>query len=655
MRASGGSGSGDGGCGGGDDGGGSDGGNPFWAALCGIAEADYSGSGRKGSLPPPKAPSVAAAAAAAAPRPWGARVSLHKLFRAMAAVNPPDAAAGGGYGGGGDGYGGGGGGGSGAGVAAAETTLLLYSLLQASPEFCAAATVRSDSDALLLPLLRTLYAADAAPAPSWLYVPTIVVLIFTQDAAFDASAFRRIFLPEVAWHRARPLVDASLGSLVLLCVLRALAANLGGRRLGDAYLQQNLCAVLLNVAPHVERLHPYAAQRLVDVLLSVARRCMTPAGTPAVGAGWPAHSKATWVAGAGVAVAPSSCSAKGGAAAAGSPTACGAPSSGLGYGDGDAAGAGSDGGMLSALASEAKDVLLSVIGSCLQPRRLLDNIQLLYALLHEQHRLEPLLELPTTTAVGAAGAAGSVAAVLAHFRELLDAHEGTLSVEEATRLIEHGARRYVTEAGHGHFLQGAAGGGFGGGKANGGGSYGGGGGKGGSSGRSSSGGGTSDGVEDTEAKLTFEEGPEPEAFFVPHAWEVTCGRTPDLEWDWRRIALFSGPRHDASRNDFANGGGGSGGCIEVGHGGGGGPGDGGGPGGGGGGDVGASDGGDGGVGIDAIPAAAAGHGIRSSFDEPVVANGVNDRPAAPARLAETPSGNGRRGGREAVGEGAFLV
>lgn len=114
--------------------------------------------------------------------------------------------------------------------------------MQANPGFLRAAVVRSDADALLLPLLRTLHecaspAAAATPtvaeqqrqpkqqqqhqqqsrnqnenqsqsqnqkqqqlvmmtkmgmSPPSLYVPAIVVLLFSQDAAFDRQSFRQV-------------------------------------------------------------------------------------------------------------------------------------------------------------------------------------------------------------------------------------------------------------------------------------------------------------------------------------------------------------------------------------------------------------------------------------------------------------------------------
>lgn len=112
--------------------------------------------------------------------------------------------------------------------------------------------VRSDADALLLPLLRTLHdcvsaeqqqqqqlqrrrwtkkaaagaGAGADPSPPVLYVPAIVVLLFSQDAAFNRQSFRQVVQGDVVWGPARNLKGASLGSLIVLSTLRCLGHNL---------------------------------------------------------------------------------------------------------------------------------------------------------------------------------------------------------------------------------------------------------------------------------------------------------------------------------------------------------------------------------------------------------------------------------------------
>jgi len=174
--------------------------------------------------------------------------------------------------------------------------LLLYSLFQSSPIFAASVAVRSDLDTLVLPLLRTLYFASSPKyysgsmqagritqdgstvsirncpfrSSSQLYVIMILLLLFSQDASFGPDAFRRVTVATVPWHKERMLKNVSLGSLILLTLLRAIVFNLN--RLQDGFLLSNCCAVLMNLSPHVVQLNDYAAMRLASVTASFVKK-----------------------------------------------------------------------------------------------------------------------------------------------------------------------------------------------------------------------------------------------------------------------------------------------------------------------------------------------------------------------------------------------
>ena len=191
--------------------------------------------------------------------------------------------------------------------------LLLYTLLQSSTTFSETIAVRSDLDTLVLPLLRTLYfssqtrhvaaqdfhskSADT-PKPvrqgserslatkttgaalsirqcpfrsqSQLYVIVILLLLFSQDSSFGSDAFRRTNVETVPWYKERYLKDISLGSVMMLTLLRALTFNLN--RLHDMFLLSNCCAVLMNLSHSVVDLHEYAAMRLASVTVSCIKK-----------------------------------------------------------------------------------------------------------------------------------------------------------------------------------------------------------------------------------------------------------------------------------------------------------------------------------------------------------------------------------------------
>lgn len=172
--------------------------------------------------------------------------------------------------------------------------LALYTLLQASPIFAASLAVRSDLDKLVIPLLRTLYFSSSIShhisgrtttssgdgsgvnvsqpfrSRSQLYLIMILLLIFSQDASFGPDSFRRSNIPNVLWYKERQLKDVSLGSLLVLSLLRCITFNLN--RMQDPFLLSNCCAVLLNLSPHIVEMHSYAAMRLVSVLISTMKR-----------------------------------------------------------------------------------------------------------------------------------------------------------------------------------------------------------------------------------------------------------------------------------------------------------------------------------------------------------------------------------------------
>ena len=164
----------------------------------------------------------------------------------------------------------------------------------------------ADLDTLVLPLLRTLYYASSlrhhvaldyhrgstnggrrssessvsSTSPSLrscpfrsisqLYVIIILLLLFSQDSSFGADAFRRVMVPTVPWYKERYLREISLGSVLVIALLRCLTFNLN--RQNDAFLLSNCCAVLMNLSSSIVDLHEYAAMRLTALTVSSIKR-----------------------------------------------------------------------------------------------------------------------------------------------------------------------------------------------------------------------------------------------------------------------------------------------------------------------------------------------------------------------------------------------
>lgn len=146
--------------------------------------------------------------------------------------------------------------------------LLLYSLVHGNPGFLEYVLVRTDLETLLMPLLETLY--DAARRTSnQIYMVLIILLILSQDSSFNAS-IHKLMIPSVPWYQERLLHQTSLGSLIVIILIRTVKYNLS--KLRDVYLHTNCLATLANMAPHAHRLSAYASQRLVSLFDMLSRK-----------------------------------------------------------------------------------------------------------------------------------------------------------------------------------------------------------------------------------------------------------------------------------------------------------------------------------------------------------------------------------------------
>ncbi|PON79978.1 Dymeclin [Parasponia andersonii] len=146
--------------------------------------------------------------------------------------------------------------------------LLLYSLLQGNSDFLEYVLVRTDLDTLLMPLLEALYNAPKRSS-NQIYMLLIILLMLSQDSSFNAS-IHKLILPNVPWYKERLLHQTSLGSLLVIILIRTVQYNLS--KLRDVYLHTTCLATLANMAPHVHRLSSYASQRLVSLFDMLSRK-----------------------------------------------------------------------------------------------------------------------------------------------------------------------------------------------------------------------------------------------------------------------------------------------------------------------------------------------------------------------------------------------
>ena len=179
--------------------------------------------------------------------------------------------------------------------------LTLYTMLLSSPIFAESVSARSDLDLVIIPLLRSLYFSSVMKqnnlsqkkgtgtqnspfqplsqtdkpfrSQSQLYVILILLLIFSQDPSFGRDSFKRVSIPSVQWYKERQIKAISLGSMVLVVLLRVITFNLN--MLHDEFLLSNCIAVLLNLSPHIVQLHKYVATRITFVATSCFKRYLT--------------------------------------------------------------------------------------------------------------------------------------------------------------------------------------------------------------------------------------------------------------------------------------------------------------------------------------------------------------------------------------------
>lgn len=149
-----------------------------------------------------------------------------------------------------------------------SSILLLYSLVHGNSAFLEYVLVRTDLDTLLMPVLEMLYNAPRQ-TPNQIYMLLIILLILSQDSSFNASV-HKLVLPHVQWYKERLLTQTTLGSLMIVILIRTVKYNLS--KLRDVYLHTNCLATLSNMAPHVHRLNAYAAQRIVSLFDMLSRK-----------------------------------------------------------------------------------------------------------------------------------------------------------------------------------------------------------------------------------------------------------------------------------------------------------------------------------------------------------------------------------------------
>ncbi|GCB79360.1 hypothetical protein scyTo_0015966, partial [Scyliorhinus torazame] len=83
-----------------------------------------------------------------------------------------------------------------------------------------------------------------------------------------------LILKNITWYAERVLTEISLGSLLILVVIRTVQYNMTRTR--DKYLHTNCLAALANMSAQFRSLHQYAAQRIISYTCRLLRRYLMP-------------------------------------------------------------------------------------------------------------------------------------------------------------------------------------------------------------------------------------------------------------------------------------------------------------------------------------------------------------------------------------------
>ncbi|XP_053304214.1 dymeclin isoform X2 [Spea bombifrons] len=149
-----------------------------------------------------------------------------------------------------------------------QATLLLYTLLHQNGNMRTYVLARTDIENLVLPILEILYRVEERNSHH-VYMALIILLILTEDDGFNRS-IHEVILKNITWYSERVLTEISLGSLLILVVIRTIQYNMTRTR--DKYLHTNCLAALANMSAQFRSLHQYAAQRIISYACRHLRR-----------------------------------------------------------------------------------------------------------------------------------------------------------------------------------------------------------------------------------------------------------------------------------------------------------------------------------------------------------------------------------------------
>lgn len=154
---------------------------------------------------------------------------------------------------------------------------LLVLLMRHNRSFRDFFTTSSEQDRYLPSVCHFLFTCPLHPAPPRLCFLLSLLLVLSQDASFILYLNKDARLGSVPWLTEYQTDNMSLGSLLLLSVLRVFRDNLGS---GSGYLHTLCTAVLYNLGRNSVELHEVTAQTLLQTLVTLWKRSNRPNSEP---------------------------------------------------------------------------------------------------------------------------------------------------------------------------------------------------------------------------------------------------------------------------------------------------------------------------------------------------------------------------------------
>ncbi|XP_023386987.1 dymeclin [Pteropus vampyrus] len=156
-----------------------------------------------------------------------------------------------------------------------QATLLLYTLLHQNSNIRTYMLARTDMENLVSIILNIscfLYFIIFRRIIFFLqkvYLKVMVEKLMDMDYRLSSSILA-VILKNITWYSERVLTEISLGSLLILVVIRTIQYNMTRTR--DKYLHTNCLAALANMSAQFRSLHQYAAQRIISLFSLLSKK-----------------------------------------------------------------------------------------------------------------------------------------------------------------------------------------------------------------------------------------------------------------------------------------------------------------------------------------------------------------------------------------------